>query len=87
MRKQQITLKINLFLGISLLFVFQAGGIILWFNVFPGSKNFMIIPFNLFGLTTNDFEPFLSAIFFGVEPILIVMGEYIGLRKAKIKEY
>jgi hypothetical protein len=47
----------------------------------------MIIPFNLFGLTTNDFEPFFSAIFFGVEPVLIVMGEYLGLRKAKIKEY
>lgn len=87
MGKKQITLKANWFLGFAFLFIFQVGGMMLWFNVFPGSKDYMIIPFNLFGLTVNDFEPFLSAFFFGLEPVLMIIGEYFGLRHAMIKEH
>jgi hypothetical protein len=79
--KVKITEKINCILGLSLLFIFQAGGIMLWFNILPGSKEFMIIPFNLLGMTTTDFEPFLAAILFGLEPVLILLGEIVMLRK------
>lgn len=80
METKHITYKVNWFLGLSFLFVFQVGGMLLWFNVFSGSKEFMIFPFNLFGLTTVDFEPFLSAFLFCLEPALIILGEYIAIR-------
>lgn len=83
METNRITQKVNWVLVFSFLFVFQAGGILLWFNVLPGSKEFMIIPFNLFGLTTDDFEPLLSAFLFSFEPILIILGEFIGIRHVK----
>ena len=82
METKYITQKTNWLLGLSFLFVFQVGGMVLWFDGFPGSKEFMIIPFNLFGLTVNDFEPFLAALLFGLEPPLLLIGEYIGLRQA-----
>ncbi|MFW9904763.1 MAG: hypothetical protein ACFFFH_10555 [Candidatus Thorarchaeota archaeon] len=77
---KHITQKVNWLLGLGFLFVFQVGGLLLWFNVFPGSKEFMIFPFNLCGLTTVDFEPLLSAFFFSLEPILISLGEYLAIR-------
>jgi hypothetical protein len=76
-KNNQITQKTNWFVALVLLFIFQTGGIMLWLEIFPGSKEFMIIPFNIF-LTTNDFEPQLAAFLFGFEPIMIVLGEYIG---------
>jgi hypothetical protein len=85
-RTQQIAPRINWYCSILLLFIFQAGGIMLWFNVFPGSKEFMILPFNLIGLTTIDFEPYLSAILFALEPPLLILGELIGLTQRSIKE-
>ena len=79
--KGKITEKINWVLGLSLLFIFQVGGIMLWFNILPGSKEFMIIPFNMLGMTITDFEPLLAPILFGLEPILIILGEMVMLRK------
>ena len=84
-RNQSITQKANWFFGILLLFIFQVGGIMLWLGIFPGSKEFMIFPFNFFGITVNTFDPILSAILFGCEPILMIMGEYIGLRQKLVK--
>ncbi|MFX0208503.1 MAG: hypothetical protein ACFFDT_21140 [Candidatus Hodarchaeota archaeon] len=86
-RRQQITLRANWFLGLILLFIFQTGGIMLWFNVIPGSKEYMIIPFNFLGMTVDDFEPLIAAFLFGLEPPLMIIGEYIGLKQAKIKEH
>ncbi|MFX0051165.1 MAG: hypothetical protein ACFE8U_07725 [Candidatus Hermodarchaeota archaeon] len=76
-KNDKITQKTNWFLALVLLFIFQTGGIMFWFEILPGSKEFMIIPFNII-LTTNDFEPLLAALLFGLEPIMIVMGEYFG---------
>ncbi len=84
-KNQSITQRSNWFIGILLLFLFQAGGIMLWLDIFPGSKEFMILPFNFFGITTDTFEPTLSAILFGFEPVLMIIGEYIGLRPQKVK--
>jgi hypothetical protein len=78
-KNNKITQKTNWFLALVLIFIFQTGGIMLWLEILPGSKEFMIIPFNII-LTTNDFEPLLAAILFGLEPIMILLGEYIGLR-------
>jgi len=77
---KRITHKVNWFLGLVILFVFQIGGMLLWFNVFPGSKEFMIFPFNIIGLTTVDFEPIYSALLFSLEPLLLILGEYSGIR-------
>lgn len=85
MKNQSITQRSNWFIGILLLFIFQAGGIMLWLDIFPGSKEFMIIPFNFFGITVNTFDPIISAILFGFEPILMIVGEYIGFRQTKTK--
>lgn len=79
--KGKITEKINCVLGLTLLFIFQAGGIMLWFNILPGSKEFMIIPFNMLGMTITDFEPLLAALLFGLEPILLILGETVMLEK------
>ncbi|MFX0184735.1 MAG: hypothetical protein ACFE95_16755 [Candidatus Hodarchaeota archaeon] len=78
-KNNQITQKTNWLLVLILLFIFQTGGIMLWLDIFPGSKEFMIIPFNTI-LTTDDFEPLLVAVLFGLEPIMILLGEYIGLK-------
>ncbi|UCE12191.1 MAG: hypothetical protein JSV04_08285 [Candidatus Heimdallarchaeota archaeon] len=82
METRYITRKTNWFLGLSFLFIFQVGGMFLWFDGFPGSKEFMIIPFNLLGLTVNDFEPILTALLFGLEAPLLLIGEFLGLRQA-----
>ena len=86
METKRITRKLNWVLGLSFLFVFQIVGMLLWFNVFPGSKEFMIFPFNLFGLAAVDFEPLLSAFFFSLEPILIILGEYISIKHVEPNE-
>ena len=83
METKRLTQRANWILAFSLLFVFQAGGMLLWFDTLPGSKEFMIIPFNLFGLTTDDFEPLLSVFLFSFEPVLIILGEFIGIRRVK----
>jgi hypothetical protein len=85
-RNNKITVKINWFLNIFLLFVFQAGGIMLWLDVIPGSKEFMIIPLNIFGFTTNDFEPILAPILFALEPFLLVLGQEIILKLMSSRE-
>ncbi|MFX1284628.1 MAG: hypothetical protein ACFFB5_13290 [Promethearchaeota archaeon] len=85
-RRHQITQKINWSLGLIILFVFQVGGMMLWFNVIPGSKEYMIIPFNFLGLSIDDFEPLLASVLFGLEPLFIVIGELLGLRETMIKE-
>ncbi len=87
MGKQQITQKANWFLGLSILFIFQVGGMMLWFNVIPGSKDYMIIPFNFLGITVDAFDPLVSAILFGLEPILMILGEYLGLKQTTVKEH
>ncbi|MFX0086877.1 MAG: hypothetical protein ACFFAU_14500 [Candidatus Hodarchaeota archaeon] len=79
--KSKLTEKLNYILGLSLLFIFQAGGIMLWFDILPNSKEFMIIPFNMLGMTTTEFEPVLAAILFGLEPVLLLLGEIVMLRK------
>ena len=81
-----ITYRVNWLLGLSFVFVFQVGGMLLWFNIFPGSKEFMILPFNLFGLTPDNFDPMISAFLFSLEPVLIILGEYIGIRYIQLKE-
>lgn len=80
-KKSKITQKTNWILGLSLLFVFQTGGIMLWFEALPNSKEFMILPFNFLGMTIENFEPFLAAILFGLEPLLIFLGEFLMLRE------
>jgi hypothetical protein len=70
----------NWLLGLGFLFVFQVVGMLLWFNAFPKSKEFMIFPFILFGLATGDFDPYFSTFFFSLEPILISLGEYLAIR-------
>ena len=75
-----ISQKINLILALFVLFIFQTGGLLLWMNIFLGTKEFMIIPFQIIGMNTQDFEPFLVAILFGLEPLLIMVGEMIGLK-------
>jgi hypothetical protein len=78
-KNNKITQKTNWLLALVLLFIFQTGGIMLWLEIFPGSKEFMIIPFNII-LTTDDFEPLIAAVLFGLEPIMTLLGEYIGLK-------
>ncbi len=84
-KNQSISQRSNWLIGILLLFIFQAGGIMLWLDIFPGSKEFMILPFNFLGIIADTFDPILSAILFGLEPILMILGEYIGLRQKKVK--
>ena len=80
-KSSRITQKSNWILVLSILFIFQTGGILLWLEVLPNSKEFMILPFNMLGMTVNDFEPFLAAILFGLEPLLIILGEILMLEK------
>ncbi len=84
-KKSKITFKINFALGLGLLFIFQTGGLMLWFGILPNSREFMIIPFNLLGITIDDFEPFFAAILFGLEPLAIVLGDFLILREKKPK--
>ncbi|MFX1517914.1 MAG: hypothetical protein ACFFC6_16555 [Promethearchaeota archaeon] len=86
METKYISYRANWLLGLSSLFVFQVVGMLLWFNIFPGSKEFMIFPFTLFGLTIVNFDPILSAFLFSLEPILIILGEYLGIRHVQLKE-
>ncbi len=79
-KNQKISRRSNLLLALCVLFIFQIGGLLLWMNVFLGSKEFMIIPFQLVGFTTHDFEPFIAPILFSLEPPLIVMGEALGFK-------
>ena len=80
-KSSRITQKSNFILALGILFIFQTGGILLWLEVLPNSKDFMILPFNMLGMTVNDFEPFLAAILFGLEPILIILGEILMLKE------
>ncbi len=79
-KRSKITQKSNWMLALAILFIFQTGGILLWLEVLPNSKEFMIIPFNILGMTVNDFEPILATIFFGLEPLLIILGEVLMLK-------
>ena len=80
-KSSRITQKSNWIWVLGILFIFQTGGILLWLEVLPNSKEFMILPFNMLGMTVNDFEPFLAAILFGLEPILIILGEILMLKE------
>ncbi|MFX1248058.1 MAG: hypothetical protein ACFFB2_02155 [Promethearchaeota archaeon] len=86
LRNDRISEKTNWIIGLLLLFGFQVVGMILWFGIFSESREFMIIPFNLYGLTVNDFNPLLSALLFGLEPTLLISGEYIGLNYVWVKK-
>ena len=80
-KTSRITQKFNWILALTILFLFQTVGILLWLEVLPNSKEFMIIPFNILGMTVNNFEPFLAAILFGLEPLMIIAGEFLILRE------
>ena len=80
-KNSRITQRSNWILVLGILFIFQTGGILLWLEVLPNSKEFMILPFNMLGMTVNDFEPFLAAILFGLEPLLIILGEILTLEE------
>jgi len=40
----------------------------------------MIIPCQIIGMTPQDFEPLIAAVLFGLEPILLVLGEKLGTK-------
>ncbi|WP_455142899.1 hypothetical protein [Candidatus Hodarchaeum mangrovi] len=79
-KNNKITRNINWILGLCTLFIFQTGGLLLWMNIISGSKEFMIIPFQIFGMSAQDFEPLIAAVLFGLEPILLVLGEKLGTK-------
>ena len=79
-KRSRITRKFNLLVALTILFIFQTGGVLLWLEVLPNSKEFMIVPFDILGMTVNNFEPFLAAILFGLEPLLLAIGELVMLK-------